>query len=387
MLKNLKIWLSEHLPQLLFWRKQDSSAESVSDSWLEMPVNLKNQLIEQIDNLENNFAEQDAIALAIAESYEKWQQNPEGVNNSVVILGSPITSVSRILTTSLEDWAKEKEISLKLLPLKARPHTLEKIKSELEQLLGQRSPVAEEQQITSEIVIIPNLSWYFLRSLEGLEGIEYLRFLLSQNVPNRFWIIGVNHIAWEYFKLVFHLEAYCGEVVTISKLSAKDLESWLDPIVERLNITYGTPRIDQKLLKQDLDRKTHYFERLAEVSEGISTIAAKIFFQSIQYLEEEKETETEFSYLIAQVPEAPNLSILESVDQYILYSLLLHDDITFSALAISLGDEESEVRARIFGLINQNVLERKGNTLVINHLYYPQIKQQLKSSNFIIEQE
>lgn len=392
MFKQIKIWFSNH-PDLFFWRNQNQETESSQQrSLYDLPATIKNKLIDTINNLASNFADEKAIADAIEEAFEQWQKDPERANNSVVILGSPVTAVSRILATSLEDWAEQKQIPIRLLPLKARPNTLETIKSELEQFFDERSHRAKSPQHPSEVVVIPNLSWYFLRSLEGLDGIEYLEFLLCDNIQDRFWIIGANQIAWEYLNLVCHLQAYCGEVVVLPEITAKDLQEWLDPLVNQLELSFAQPPIKQQLIDKDKKAKTDYFERLASVSQGVSSIAVQIFLKSIRSQKETEEksqsqSQSQADSLIAQTPQLPDLSTLEPVDQYILYSLLLHDRMTISALAMSLGDDESEVQARVRLLHRQGVVERKEKTLIINPLYYPQIKQQLANNNFIIEKQ
>ena len=82
-----------------------------------------------------------------------------------------------------------------------------------------------------------------------------------------------------------------------------------------------------------------------------------------------------------------DLPTLESADQYILYALLLQDDLTISALAESLGDVEWEVLARVQILCRQGVIEKQDEIIKINPTYYPKLKQYLASNNFVISRK
>ena len=102
---------------------------------------------------------------------------------------------------------------------------------------------------------------------------------------------------------------------------------------------------------------------------------------------EKPETKPDSKSLIAQTPKLPKLPTLESVDRYLLYSLLLHGDLTLSTLAASLGDEEAEVQARVQVLRQQGVIEQRNRVLKINPIYYLQLKRELAANNFIINRQ
>ena len=113
--------------------------------------------------------------------------NPLAADNSLVFLSSPVTTVSRTLTESLQNWASEREIPLRPLQWIGRPEKAESIKTKLQHQLGRGLVTTESKQ--PEVVIIPNLSWCFLRCVDGLEGIDYLQDVLLQD-DSRFWVIG-----------------------------------------------------------------------------------------------------------------------------------------------------------------------------------------------------
>ncbi len=401
MFKGFKSWLADSR-NFIFSRytKDSEETQEPEKSLIELPPEVQKKLVEDTENLPSNPADQKAIVDALDEAFERWQANPNNSNNSIVILSSPVAAVSRILSETLEDWTKQKQIPMKLLPMKARPIAAEKIKSKLEHYLKQQQPENDDpQEQQPEVIVIPNLSWCFLRSLEGLEGIEYLQSLLCDGSENRFWIIGGGQVGWEYLNSVCNLEAYCGKTMTLPKIESEEFQEWLEPIIEDLDITFDKPGIDKQLLEGDKSNKTNYFNRLADISEGISTVAVQAFLKSIHYQEIDevedflKDIETDVEHklsekiVVAQIPHLPDLPDLELADQYLLYSLLLHGDITISALAESLGDERSQVQNRVLVLRHQGVVEQQEKVIKINPIYYPKIKRELAQNNFVINRD
>ena len=406
MLGKLKNWLAHKLPygdwicrnkfnipglkSLFSEDVADSPRTSESERLLdELSPETYQKLVNAVENLPINQAEQKVIIASLDEKFERWRDAPSHTNNSVLILSSPVTTVSAILSEVLAEWAEQKQVSMRLLPLTSRPNAIADIKSQLENHLASPDEHDDSAQQEQEVVIIPNLSWCFLRSLEGLAGIEYLQSLLCQDPQKRFWIVGANQVGWVYLNLVCNLQAYFGEVVILSEIEQKELQKWLEPVIDQFSITFDSPSIDQQILDKDKDNQEHYFDRLYSISQGITTVAAQSFLQSIrhQQVQQEGETPGNRQLLIAQLPRLPSLPALEPEEQYLLYSLLLHSDLTLSALATSLGDEESQIQARIQMLCRKGIVELKNQTFNINPVFYPSLKQYLESNNFLINQE
>ena len=70
---------------------------------------------------------------------------------------------------------------------------------------------------------------------------------------------------------------------------------------------------------------------------------------------------------------------------YLLYSLLLHSDMTIDALAKSLGDSPQIVNNQVQVLRNAGVIEQRENIIKINPEHYPELRRKLARNNFIIE--
>lgn len=365
----------------------EQETQEPEKSLIELPPSLASKLVAAVDKLPTDNPDMEAIQSKLDEAFEKWRSNPEVADNSVVILSSPVTTVSRTLTESLQDWASEREIPLRPLQWMGRPEKAEDIPTKLRQQLGRGLVTAESKQ--QEVVVISNLSWCFLRCVDGLEGIDYLQDVLLQD-DSRFWVIGGGKVGWEYLDHVSHLKAYCGEYLELPRLTAEQLQAWFEPIVSEFDIHFSKPNIEFSNSEENETYQSRYFQKLADLSEGVNTVAVQIFLSSIRYQdkdtdkednEENKKTE---EILEAQNPELPNLPRLNPEEHYILYSLLLHGDLTLSALSESLGDEKTLVKGQVQMLRRKGLIEQKRGILTINSIHYPRLKSELANNNFII---
>ncbi len=383
--EQMKMWLINNINSLLFWQDNHTQTTQPIEHSLvvKRSTRLQQELITAVHDLPSVTADKQSIIGTLDEAFDKWYDNPQNEHNSTVFLSHVGIDISRILFDVLEEWSPKKTALIRVLPFSTRPVDVETIRSDFENFFTNRSESTDSQFSQLEIIVIPNLNWCFLRSIEGLDGIDYLQSLLSERVDSRFWIIGMGQVAWEYLKSVCHLEAYCGEASLLPTITAENLEAWLEPIVEKLDIAFDDPRIDLQFLDGDKDNKTNYFNHLAFLSKGISVVAKQLFLHSIYHREVDNPDE-ETQILAAQTPRFPNLSSLESDDQYLLYSLLLHSDLTLNTLSESLGDPMPKVRARVQCLLHDGVIQQQAKVYNINPLYYLKIKQELANNNFIV---
>ena len=217
-------WLVDNRKLLLSRLSTDEKeTQEPEKSLTELPPSLASELVVAVDKLPSDNPDVEVIYSTLNKNFEKWRSNPQTADNSLVILSSPVTTVSRILTESLEDWASEKQIILRPLKWICRPQEVENIANKLRQQLGRGTLTANSKE--PEIVVIPNLSWCFLRSVDGLEGIDYLQDVLLQD-NSRFWVIGAGEVGWEYLNHVSHFKAYCGESLELPQLNPEQLQAW-----------------------------------------------------------------------------------------------------------------------------------------------------------------
>ncbi|ACB53226.1 hypothetical protein cce_3878 [Crocosphaera subtropica ATCC 51142] len=392
MLGKLQNWLIKQSSVLFSWKTEDSnSSQNRTPSPRELPAAIKQQIQEQIDNLDNNPTEEQAIIETLDNAFERWLNNPETEENSVVILSSPVTAISPVIADSIKKWSLQKQIAVKVLPFDARPPDMKSIIPIVKDFLQEQGQKTETKQDVSEVFVIPNLDFCFLRSVEGLNAIEYLQSLFCQHSQQRFWIIGANQVSWQYLDLVSNISAFCGEVFVLPEVPSDKLQTWLNPIIESFDIGLEKFKLEQQILEDTEESEQNdwqkYFEHLADISEGGSLVTAELFLNSIyQKTETDKEEQTE-QQLLTNYPELSDLPFIDFPEQYILYSLLLHGSLTLSELAESLGDEKGEVTGKVQVLRRQGLIEQHHQMLTINPFHYPKLKQKLSSNNFIMSGE
>ena len=379
-LKQFKTWIFESRSFLFSWYTKDRDRiQEPTKSLVELPPSLREKLIAAVNKLPDNPTDTEAIRACISDSFEQWQDNPNSTNNSIVIVTSPVMVVSRIIIEIIETWAKQEQVVINILPWNERPNNADLIQIKLEEYIEEKAKKTANKQ--TEVMVIPNLAWCFLRSMDGLDGIDYLQKMLLHD-SSRFWVIATGQITWDYLNSITDIEADCGSVVALKKLESDSLQQWLKPVISELEISFDAPDLESQILDGDCDNETIYFKDLASVSEGVTVVALQAFLASIHYeIESERE---EDSVLKAQSPELPKLPNLEALDHYILYFLLLHGDLTLSALAYSISDRESRIRKRIKFLRQEGLVEEQNEILKVNPIYYPNIKQELINNNFVI---
>ncbi len=436
----------------------------------QMHRELADQLLAAVEALPTHPREKEAILDALEEAITQWQDRPRSSANSIVILSTPVTSVSRILVDILGKRDVHKELMpVNLLDWAERPPDLRSIEQQLREKLewSDDESTAEEsptdrvsrtadrlgQRDGRNLAVIPNLCWCFLRSAEGLNGVDYLRDTLLED-RSQFWVIGSGTVGWEYLRSTLKFHAYCGELVMLPKLAGKELQSWLEPIVNQFDIHFSDAALHKRIKHPDslLDIEVStdkpieaiseisqevsatlqssvraikdeftpednseeaeesperdYFERLADISDGVSVVAVRLFINSLRCkemvslkLKEGESVEVDKAgeetpeqsnregdrQLVAGIPKLPPLPELDQNDLYLLYSLMLHGDLTIRAMAESLGDAPQVVNNQVQVLRNAGVIEQKGNVIKANPIHYPKLRRELAKNNFIIE--
>ncbi|MDB9525844.1 hypothetical protein PN498_07590 [Oscillatoria sp. CS-180] len=445
LVEQLRNWLLKKRPfRMKRLAKDPVKPSKVNETLTELPPEIEQKLKTLVHELPSHPDSKSAVLEALSDAIAHWQEHPSATNNSLIVIASPVSAVARILTESLTDWADENKLTLVPLNWVERPVDSQEIKSKLREKLA-----VDDAEPSTSVAVIPNLSWCFLRTAEGLDGIDYLRDELLGD-RRRFWIIGSGQVGFRYLNSVLKLQAHCGEVITLPKLSGQQMQDWLMPVIETLNIQLDEDSIRERLqelkeassesptkttvalidgtvvflrslfrsVKQDtlsLNPETakddgsdsswqEYFRRLARLSDGVGTIALQLFVKSIYYDKERKADKTTEPSNAAHKPEAndsdqevalrhnvvcklPRLPALPEIEQnelYILYSLLVHGDLTLSALADSLGEETPWVNNSVQILRSSGLIEQRDHILKVNPLHYPQLKRKLASNNFVI---
>jgi hypothetical protein len=341
-----------------------------------------------------------------------WQTRREA-ENSLVFLSSPVEPIETLARASFEAWLPTTEPPVTLcwpfetdqrcrdaLAIPALLHNhLDPDKARESEEAIPTPEVADDNNHNldkrREVVVIPALELYFLRCIQGWEGIEYLQNLITQD-RSRFWILGCNTWGWTFLDRVCRIGAYLEQVTPLPPMTGDDLQSWLRPIAQDI-ITPVEPEDSEA--PQTFGSES-YWNALAGLSSGISTTAAGLWTRShrlpqgmaAQLEDLELGEVNSLEALLQQVPlqldlvkpTLPGLMSLEALDRYLLHALLIHRRITRDQLSQSMGETERLVRSRLQVLRREGVILQSGDEVRVNPIHYPKLRSELSNNNYLI---
>ncbi|MEM8781000.1 MAG: MarR family transcriptional regulator, partial [Cyanobacteria bacterium P01_G01_bin.49] len=163
-----------------------------------LPQKTLKHLRQKIKALPSSAIYQATVEAKLTKALAKWQAE-DNVPNTLVVLGNPVEPIELILQQTLTTWQGSNQMMVKSLTWSARPHDYTSISTQLQEVinLSQNNP----EQKSPLLFIIPNISWCFLRCVDGLDTIDYLQHSVFQD-RSRFWLIGCNNWAWQYLDRV-----------------------------------------------------------------------------------------------------------------------------------------------------------------------------------------
>ena len=385
------------MQQLRSWLRSQSRGSAKDTSTVTPSEEVLLQLQDSIAALPTPQPYADAIRDALVEAIAAWRRQPQN-NNVLVVLGSPIEPLGTFIEQSLSDWPPLDPRSLRILRWSGIPTDPEAFVAGLRkeirvQLRGNREPAtqvplrfsADGVQLDADIrqqkgILLPELTQCFVRCIEGLEGVMYLRKEILKD-PDRFWVLGCNHWAWDYLSYVCQMNSYFDRTVNLHPLSAADLFEWLTPIHRLL-----AERVPQVSFPTLLSQKA-YYDSLARAANGSSNVASRLWLGGLRLSVSEEQQKTMWSWIGLSRTGFPKLSTLEAGDRHLLFSLLLHNGLQFRHLALSLGDEESQLHARVKELERQGLIEQRGRHFYVNPEHYPNLRATLAGNNFLVGKE
>jgi len=343
-----------------------------------VPPPLFNSLVEKGLKLSAPDLCQTLVKTSLTEAIARWQANPTVENNSLVFLSRPVEDLTAILKATLQtedDRFPGCNIRF-LLQGYQRPFNPLEIKDHICRELEKLPDVSED---ASEVVVIPRLEQCFLRCIQGWEGIEYLQNLTTHE-SSRFWVFGCNHWAWAFLDRVCQISAYLEQPMNLPELSAPELKRWLLPFFcDAITVLNLEAQMDKLPVTLD-EGSDRYWSSLTNLSAGIGSTSARLWLKSLRICASNLEAQA----LLPAKPVLPSTIAFETMDRYLIHSLLIHGAITRDHLAVSLGEAEREIRDRLQVLKREGIILQKGRRLSVHPAHYPKLFNELKNNNFLI---
>ena len=366
--------------QAWFFPTQDTTEPETSLD--QLPPATTSQLRSAIQGLPSPSVHRDAVQNALTAAIALWQENPVLAANSLVVLGSPVEPMEAIFSDALDALKEQNPLPVRRL-LVPRPPDFTTIVTKLAASIAEDAPDAPTSQEHPELVVIPSLAEYFLRCIGGLAGIEYLRDTVLKK-RSRFWLIGCNHWAWEYLGYVCQLKAFFEQTLSLPALTDSQIQDWLNSAstsVVKTRFIRSSFLPDNALLEEQLaELERLYFQKLSDISLGVSSVASELWLRSLRY----QATDDSSGSLFQESPTLPDLPALTVSDRYLLHSLLLHEQMSLPALALSLGELENFIQPQVQVLRRSGLILQQQQLLKVNPLHYPRLKVELERNNFLV---
>lgn len=361
----MTLWLK----QIQKWFKLQKEINENQNSWEELPSETQAKIRENLSTISQPQKIIEAIKKSIDKATDRWLYSSSSLN-SLVILGSPVEPISELIQEAIKQWQTPQNLPINCLSLPPAKNPEKRQQQLLEELkkVSLNTPSQSEQKL----FLIPNLSNCFLRCIGGLDAMNILRDTVAED-KQKFWIIGCHNWAWEYLDKTNQIQADFEQTFSVPNLDGNELKLWLKPAIDNLYID-----IEEKEYESQKD-----FEKLAKISLGLSEVAKELWFLCLG-CEQQEDEDIESSSLIKigwkNLPEQPKIS---EDDRYILYSLLLHQQLSLDCLAMTLGEEKNLVNSQVRNLKKLDLIQENSGLLKINQLYYPQLVADFKQNKFL----
>jgi len=353
-----------------------------------LPPVVVSSLTKAVQNLPVVSEQIKELQSSLEQALNAWEEDKDAANE-LVILSSPVEPLSKIIRETFKNWQPPEGWNVKLLSRSTRPDNCLNISQILKTDLGiepePNQNSTSDPAYLKQLIVIPSLELYFLRQIYGLDAIEYLRELIFKDTSH-FWLIGCNNLAWEYLDYVYKISAYFEKTINLPTLESPALQKWLMPVLANANLNLNW---DGESTEEREGKLKSYFDRLTDTAGGSLAVAAELWWRSLRLPETEEtseKTENPVNNTVVKLekiklPELPQ--DLTAEDRYLLFSLLLHQQMTLQHLALSLGDSESTIQFELQKLLTTGIIKRDRLSFCINPAYYPRLKIYLKHNNFI----
>ncbi|MDJ0571932.1 MAG: hypothetical protein QNJ53_23205, partial [Pleurocapsa sp. MO_192.B19] len=239
---------------------------SLSEENNELTAVQVNQVKRQIASLTTHPVQQSEIVDTFTSALARWQEQPEG-NNNLVILSSPVAPLTKVINELLANLEAESLIETKSLTWQARLHDYRQIKSELLASIQNANASTEATSDCYKLMVISRLECFFLRCIGGLEAIEVLRDLIASDSA-RFWLIGCNSWAWQYLERIYQISAYLTNTVFLPSLNQEQMQEWLQPLMAEINPFWQADNEWLQIKKKEIKaakRKHQEFDEVAKI--------------------------------------------------------------------------------------------------------------------------
>ncbi|WP_020402718.1 ATP-binding protein [Gracilimonas tropica] len=240
------------------------------------------------------------------------------------------------------------------------------------------------------IVILENVQNCFVRNISGFDALEQLLLLISETNKEILWVASSTRYGWLYLDKVLNVVDYFTHAVETDNLTAQQIEElilrrhrasgyqlkFLPDETTKNSRSYKKHLDDEEKSQEYL--KNRYFEKLAKLAEGNSSVAMIYWIRSIK-----EHDETHFCINPFEFGALNRIQELDSEELFALAAFMLHDFLTAEELSMTVHQSLRESQLTASRLSSQSILVEAPHGFSINQLIYRQIARTLKEANYI----
>ncbi len=387
LLAQLRSWLPK-ARATLEERASEFEANFTDSRRQPLPEETHRRLYRAIETLGSPSVHHTAIRSRLDEAIAAWIDSPTAPNH-LAILASPVEPIAQILADTLPKQISGHGLPVRSLARLPRSDWGSQIWSNLCHDL--ELPDRPDKTVLRSVVAIPDLSWCFVRCIDGLDAVETLLDWIARDRAH-FWIVGCNEWTWHYLDRVCHLGTYWEQTLALEPLRDRELKAWLDPVANTIEFEWhreaedngDRPEIEPDDEVWDSSDERRFFQQLDDVSLGLMSVAARVWVRSLVVCAPAEDDPDATETILLEPPELPNLPHLGKDDRYLLFSIGLHGGAGVSTLAWSLGETEVAVRAQLQQLLRSGAIERKAQRFYLAPTHYPRLKRDLENNHFLV---
>jgi len=328
----------------------------------------------------------------VGKAYEAWKQ---GFPSSVALIGEKGSGKSTLSHLLKEEYFKDEKVIN--IEIKQSTWKIEQILS----LLGSSFEITDVNRPETivnainardekVIVNLEGLQKLYLRNINGFDALDALWLIISETKEKVFWMATCSRYAWEFLNKIEGIETHFTHVFLTDALGEANITSVIlnrhNKSVYKLNFeadestrrsrNYKKRLNDPKAVQEYL--KEIYFERLADITEGNTSVATILWLRSIKKVERRTITISPF-----QPVNIETLEILKPETLFTLAAIVLHDTLKVAELCRVLNLTLAQSRVLLSRLKSRGVLIEEESGYYLNQLVYRQVLRLLKRRNII----
>lgn len=246
------------------------------------------------------------------------------------------------------------------------------------------------------VLLIDDVHRLMLRTVGGFAGLRETLTLMHTTAHHHFWVVGFHRPAWSFLEgsaAPINLDVFRA-CIDLSPLDPSRVSLWLTTVTAAADMDFGFGNLASSLLNtmeptRELSRiETAFWRRITDVTHGNPEVLFSYWLDSLRHPPPDADTPpTERETLEVALLEPLDATLFESlpdIDLFVLTSIVIHDGLAVSELALSLNAPRGQLRSSCRHLEGMGVLMRDvDNMYRVKPRWRPTVNRLLRQRHFL----